>query len=268
MGARSWTGWPRRVPRPLPWAARNGWPGIVPPASWTRAARVARLFDPGTFVELGGPGRERSLKQGAPHAPADALVGGLGAIDGRPAIGAAEDFTVLGGSIGTGASDKRLSTRATCRPGEGPARLHARGRRASRRQRPGRASAQRPAGPRRSLGSRADGVPGARGVGRARGAHGAAVRLRRDDTGRLLVHRRPAAGQGGSGRGRHEGGVGRPERPRRTVRRCPQPCPRRPGGNRQRPGGISRICRSTPGRRRPSWRLATPTVEISMQSSM
>ncbi len=69
-------------------------------------ARLARLFDPGTFVELGAlVGNEP--EPGAPYAPADALVGGIGAIDGRPAIGAAEDFTVLGGSIGTGASDKR-----------------------------------------------------------------------------------------------------------------------------------------------------------------
>jgi methylmalonyl-CoA decarboxylase subunit alpha len=69
--------------------------------------RIARLFDPGTFVELGAlVGNEPEA--GAPHAPADALVGGIGAIDGRPAVAAAEDFTVLGGSIGTGASDKRL----------------------------------------------------------------------------------------------------------------------------------------------------------------
>jgi len=68
--------------------------------------RMERLFDPGTFVELGAlVGNEPEA--GAPHAPADALVGGIGVIDGRPAIAAAEDFTVLGGSIGTGASDKR-----------------------------------------------------------------------------------------------------------------------------------------------------------------
>src|ERR1700733_4233156 len=68
--------------------------------------RMATLFGPGTCVELGAlVGNEP--EPGAPHAPADALVGGIGAIDGRPAIAAAEDFTVLGGSIGTGASDKR-----------------------------------------------------------------------------------------------------------------------------------------------------------------
>jgi len=68
--------------------------------------RITALFDPGSFVELGtfvgsihGPDE--------PDAPADALVAGMGTINGRPALGAVEDFTVLGGSIGTGASDKR-----------------------------------------------------------------------------------------------------------------------------------------------------------------
>ena len=68
--------------------------------------RLDRLFDPGTFVELGAL-VGNIPEDGAPHAPADALVGGIGEIDGRSAVAAAEDFTVLGGSIGTGASDKR-----------------------------------------------------------------------------------------------------------------------------------------------------------------
>ena len=68
--------------------------------------RLDRLFDPGTFVELGAL-VGNIPEDGAPHAPADAPVGGIGEIDGRSAVAAAEDFTVLGGSIGTGASDKR-----------------------------------------------------------------------------------------------------------------------------------------------------------------
>jgi acetyl-CoA carboxylase carboxyltransferase component len=62
--------------------------------------RIDALFDPGTFAELGA-------FTGAPDNPADALVAGLGRIDGRPALAGVEDFTVLGGSIGTGAADKR-----------------------------------------------------------------------------------------------------------------------------------------------------------------
>jgi acetyl-CoA carboxylase carboxyltransferase component len=65
--------------------------------------RLDRLFDAGTFFEIGnlvGTTDE-------PPAPADALVAGSGRINGRPALAGAEDVTVLGGSIGGGASDKR-----------------------------------------------------------------------------------------------------------------------------------------------------------------
>lgn len=65
--------------------------------------RLDRLFDPGTFFEIGtlvGTVDE-------PPIPGDALVAGSGRISGRPALAGAEDVTVLGGSIGSGASDKR-----------------------------------------------------------------------------------------------------------------------------------------------------------------
>jgi len=63
--------------------------------------RLALLFDEGTFVEIGG------LAGGA-AAPADALVAGMGRIHGKPALAGAEDFTVLGGSIGSAAMAKRF----------------------------------------------------------------------------------------------------------------------------------------------------------------
>lgn len=62
-------------------------------------ARVDALLDPGTFAEIG------TLAGGT--APADALVAGIGVIDGRPVAVGAEDFTTLGGSIGPAASRKR-----------------------------------------------------------------------------------------------------------------------------------------------------------------
>lgn len=68
--------------------------------------RLAQLFDPGTFVELGAFVGGIAAQDGSP-VPADALVAGFGQIDGRPALAGAEDFTVLGGSIGDGAADKR-----------------------------------------------------------------------------------------------------------------------------------------------------------------
>jgi acetyl-CoA carboxylase carboxyltransferase component len=60
--------------------------------------RIEHLLDPGTFRELGP-------LVGA--VPADALVTGWGRIDGRPVLVGAEDFTVLGGSIGPGNTSKR-----------------------------------------------------------------------------------------------------------------------------------------------------------------
>ncbi|MAE95570.1 MAG: acetyl-CoA carboxylase carboxyltransferase subunit [Deltaproteobacteria bacterium] len=58
------------------------------------------LFDRDSFVELGP-------LVGGTEAPADALVAGFGKVDGRVALAAAEDFTVLGGSIGSGSMAKR-----------------------------------------------------------------------------------------------------------------------------------------------------------------
>jgi acetyl-CoA carboxylase carboxyltransferase component len=65
--------------------------------------RVTELFDPGSFFEIGqlvGTTEE-------PPVPGDGLVAGSGRINGRPALAGAEDVTVLGGSIGSGAADKR-----------------------------------------------------------------------------------------------------------------------------------------------------------------
>jgi acetyl-CoA carboxylase carboxyltransferase component len=68
--------------------------------------RVGHLLDPGSFVELGT--LVGSVHRGVtPPAPADGLVAGHGLIDGRPVLVGAEDFTVMGGSIGHGTTAKR-----------------------------------------------------------------------------------------------------------------------------------------------------------------
>jgi methylmalonyl-CoA decarboxylase subunit alpha len=69
-------------------------------------ARIEHLFDAGTFVELGTlvGAVHRAV---TPPAPADALVAGHGLVDGRPVLAGAEDFTVMGGSIGHGTGAKR-----------------------------------------------------------------------------------------------------------------------------------------------------------------
>ncbi len=63
--------------------------------------RLALLFDAGSFVEIG-------TLVGGTEAPCDALVAGFGRVDGRTVLAAAEDFTVLGGSIGAGSMAKRV----------------------------------------------------------------------------------------------------------------------------------------------------------------
>lgn len=69
-------------------------------------ARVGRLLDADTFVELGT--LVGSVGRGVtPPAPADGLVAGHGLVEGRPVLVAAEDFTVMGGSIGHGTTAKR-----------------------------------------------------------------------------------------------------------------------------------------------------------------
>ncbi len=69
--------------------------------------RVARLLDPGSFRELGV--QVGSVGRGmTPATPADALVAGHGTIAARPVLVGAEDFTVMGGSIGIGTHAKRL----------------------------------------------------------------------------------------------------------------------------------------------------------------
>ncbi len=68
--------------------------------------RIERLFDPGSFRELGALVGGRAARD-EPPIPADALVAGMGCIEGRPVLAGAEDFSVLGGSIGSGAAAKR-----------------------------------------------------------------------------------------------------------------------------------------------------------------
>jgi len=73
----------------------------------TARERFGRLFDAGTFVELGAL-VGTSPRPGVETIPADGFVAGMGRVDGRPVLAGCEDFTVLGGSIGAAATDKRV----------------------------------------------------------------------------------------------------------------------------------------------------------------
>ena len=63
--------------------------------------RLELLFDKNTFKEIGG------LVGGEEEIPADAFVCGSGLINDRPTLAGGEDFSVLGGSIGSGSTSKR-----------------------------------------------------------------------------------------------------------------------------------------------------------------
>jgi acetyl-CoA carboxylase carboxyltransferase component len=69
--------------------------------------RLECLFDDGTFVEIGSLAGNLSEHTKAP-APADGLIAGFGQVEGRVVLAAAEDFTVLAGSIGDAGSAKRF----------------------------------------------------------------------------------------------------------------------------------------------------------------
>ncbi len=69
-------------------------------------ARIDQLLDADSFREIGL--HAGSVGHGmSPATPADAFVAGHGSIDGRPLVVGAEDFTVMGGSIGVATKAKR-----------------------------------------------------------------------------------------------------------------------------------------------------------------
>ena len=68
----------------------------------TARERLAKLFDEGSFIETGLFVKHRCTNFGMEkkEAPGDGVVTGYGTIDGRLVYAAAQDFTVIGGSLG------------------------------------------------------------------------------------------------------------------------------------------------------------------------
>ncbi|MGE5542860.1 MAG: acyl-CoA carboxylase subunit beta, partial [Bacillota bacterium] len=68
----------------------------------TARERIDALLDPGTFVELDAFAEHRctDFGMGAVKAPGEGVVAGYGAVNGRSICVAAQDFTVIGGSLG------------------------------------------------------------------------------------------------------------------------------------------------------------------------
>ncbi len=68
----------------------------------TARERIEMLLDPGTFVELDAFVRHRATELGMDKidAPGEGVVTGYGAVNGRNVCVFAQDFTVIGGSLG------------------------------------------------------------------------------------------------------------------------------------------------------------------------
>ncbi|MCD6143758.1 carboxyl transferase domain-containing protein, partial [Thermococcus sp.] len=68
----------------------------------TARERIEKLLDPESFVELGAFVKHRNTEFGLDkmELPADGVITGYGTIDGRLVFIFAQDFTVMGGSLG------------------------------------------------------------------------------------------------------------------------------------------------------------------------
>ena len=102
----AWGPWLERLERERERALEMGGPEKVERLMHGRGKldvrqRLERLFDPGTFSELG------RLVGNKTEFPADGYVCGSGLIEGRPAMAGAEDFTIQAGSSGSGGHYKR-----------------------------------------------------------------------------------------------------------------------------------------------------------------
>src|SRR6478736_3056218 len=74
----------------------------------TARERIARLLDPGSFVEIGRFVTHRATDFGMQEQriPGDGVVTGYGTVDGRRVFVFAQDFTVFGGSLGAAHAQK------------------------------------------------------------------------------------------------------------------------------------------------------------------
>ena len=86
-------------------------PSALQPGDGARA-RLARLLDAGSFVELGSQRRHRATGFGleSRRPDGDGVVAGAGRIDARPVNVYAQDRRVLGGSLGEAHADKVART--------------------------------------------------------------------------------------------------------------------------------------------------------------
>lgn len=79
-----------------------------PREKMTARERIAKLVDPGTFVEFDKYVRHRTTSFGMEKSRpfGDSVVTGAGEIHGRPVVVYSQDFTTFGGSLGEAAGEK------------------------------------------------------------------------------------------------------------------------------------------------------------------
>ena len=82
---------------------------------YTARERLERLFDSGSFIEMGLFVKHRCINfdMADKDAPADGVVTGHGTINGRLVYAASQDFTVMGGSLGEMHAGKIASMQET-----------------------------------------------------------------------------------------------------------------------------------------------------------
>ena len=75
---------------------------------YTARERIDKLYDPGSFIEIGLWCRSECLQYDLykMETPADGVIAGYGNINGRPVYGFFQDFTVMGGTLGRRHADK------------------------------------------------------------------------------------------------------------------------------------------------------------------
>lgn len=86
----------------------------------TARERMAALFDPGQWFEVGMHGRQMGPAGERGDTPADGVICGFGKVDGRMVCAAAYDFTVKGGSIGQTGEEKVTRLRKMALTGRWP----------------------------------------------------------------------------------------------------------------------------------------------------
>ena len=148
-------------------------------------ARIDHLLDPGSFMEIG-------TLVGGSDAPADAVVIGSGSVDGRPVMVAAEDFTVLAGTISSRGQRQAVPRGRTGGDRSGAAGDDARRRRLPGRRQVARAHPDRSAGPGPLLGPGPTGDRHPRSFCGPWGAGRSHIGLHRDERPGVGIHGRAA----------------------------------------------------------------------------